>query len=54
MLDVEATEKDGKNNDEAQNDDFFVAEIPELQSVDPRRGRRFRGVHKVLVEIGSF
>ncbi|KAG5549064.1 hypothetical protein RHGRI_014436 [Rhododendron griersonianum] len=49
VSDVEATEKDGKNNNEAQDDDFFVAEIPELQSVDPRRGRRFRGVHKAIL-----
>ncbi|KAF7143997.1 hypothetical protein RHSIM_Rhsim05G0135700 [Rhododendron simsii] len=49
VSDVEETEKDGKNNNEAQDDDFFVAEIPELQSVDPRRGRRFRGVHKAIL-----
>lgn len=48
--------KDGKNNNETKDDDFVVAEMPGLQpqSVDPRRGRLFRGVHKVLVDIGSF
>lgn len=51
----EATEKDGKNNNEGEFDDFVVADsVPELHSVDPRKGRSFRGVHKVLVDIGSF
>ncbi|KAH7866353.1 hypothetical protein Vadar_019284 [Vaccinium darrowii] len=43
--------KDGKNNNETEDDDFVVAEMPGLQpqSVDPRRGRLFRGVHKAIL-----
>ncbi|CAL5339522.1 unnamed protein product [Camellia sinensis] len=41
-------DNDGKNKESEDYDDDFLAEKPELQpqSVDPRRGWGFRGVHK--------
>lgn len=48
---------DSENDDEGKNieieDDYFLPEKPELQlqSVDPRKGWGFRGVHKVLVDV---
>ncbi|CAL5397266.1 unnamed protein product [Camellia sinensis] len=44
-------DNDGKNKESEDYDDDFLAEKPELQpqSVDPRRGWGFRGVHKAII-----